>query len=158
MGIVPDKIGAFSVRMRCNQKMPATATCHQEDNMLETDNRRNDFQMQYRHSKGNLHIRARGVFDGNSAHELLALLRERYTGAGRVFVDTSELEEILPLASSQFRSGLRVTPVPARSLFFKGKKGFHLAPDGSRVLIVREKKKGGCCGKCAVCTCGGHCH
>ncbi len=126
--------------------------------MPERGNERNGFQMDCRHSKGNLHIRARGIFDGNSAHELLTLLRERYTGAGRVFVDTSELEEILPVASSQFRSGLHVTPVPAGNLFFKGKKGFHLAPDGSRVLIIREKKKSRCCGKCAVCTCGGHCH
>lgn len=128
--------------------------------MLET-NRPNDvFRLQCRHSKGNLHIRASGVFDGDSARTLLKLLREQYRGAGRVFVDTSELSEIIPLGSAEFRTRLGDAAVPAGNLFFKGQKGFALAPNGSKVLIISaKKKKSGCCGKCGGgCACGGHCH
>lgn len=128
--------------------------------MPETMEMSSDFQMKCRHSNGNLHIRTRGVFDGNSAHELLNLLQEQYPGTGRVFVDTADLGEVLPFGCSLFRARLHATSVPAAQLFFKGEKGFRIAPDGSKVLIVGAgKKTNGCCGKCAVCTCGGkHCH
>ena len=95
-----------------------------------------DFQMNYHHNKDNLHVKMQGIFDGNSAHELLNLFLREYRCGGRVFVDT--------------------TPVPASQLFFKGENGFNMAPSGSRVLIVPpRKKKSGCCGKCAHCTCHG---
>ena len=47
-----------------------------------------DFQMKFRHNNDNLHVKMLGVFDGNSAHELLNLFQHEYRGAGRVFVDT----------------------------------------------------------------------
>ena len=48
-----------------------------------------DFQMNYHHNKDNLHVKMQGIFDGNSAHELLNLFLREYRCGGRVFVDTA---------------------------------------------------------------------
>ena len=37
-----------------------------------------DFQMNYHHNKDNLHVKMQGIFDGNSAHELLNLFLREY--------------------------------------------------------------------------------
>ena len=44
-----------------------------------------DFQMNYHHNKDNLHVKMQGIFDGNSAHELLNLFLREYRCGGRVF-------------------------------------------------------------------------
>ena len=112
-----------------------------------------DFQMNYHHNKDNLHVKMQGIFDGNSAHELLNLFLREYRCGGRVFVDTAGVSEVLPFGSKVLQARLCQTPVPASQLFFKGENGFNMAPSGSRVLIVPpRKKKSGCCGKCAHCT------
>ena len=120
-----------------------------------------DFQMHYRHNKTNLHVRVKGTFDGTSAHELLNLFQREYRG-GNVFVDTAALGEIMPFGKNILQSRLCQTPVQAASLFFKGEKGFAVAPSGSRVLLVKQDKtapdagrKKHCCGNCANCTCRG---
>ena len=115
-----------------------------------------DFQMNYHHNKDNLHVKMQGIFDGNSAHELLNLFLREYRCGGRVFVDTAGVSEVLPFGSKVLHARLCQTPVPASQLFFKGENGFNMAPSGSRVLIVPpRKKKSGCCGGCAHCTCHG---
>ena len=52
-----------------------------------------DFQMNYHHNKDNLHVKMQGIFDGNSAHELLNLFLREYRCGGRVFVDTAGVSE-----------------------------------------------------------------
>ena len=133
-----------------------------------------DFQMRFRHSEGNLHIAAKGSFDGDSAQHLLELFVSEYQTGGRIFVDTAGLDEIHPSGRIVLDSGLGRTQVPPASLFFKGEKGFQLAPSGSRVIVISRKgqehrtaadavahhgpKKHKCCGKCAHCTCHEHGH
>ena len=95
-----------------------------------------DFQMNYHHNKDNLHVKMQGIFDGNSAHELLNLFLREYRCGGRVFVDTAGVSEVLPFGSKVLQARLCQTPVPASQLFFKGENGFNMAPSGSRVLIV----------------------
>lgn len=120
-----------------------------------------DFQMHYRHNKTNLYIQVTGTFDGTSAHELLNLLQREYRG-GNVFVDTASLGGFMPFGKNVLQSRLCQTPVQAASLFFKGEKGFAVAPSGSRVLLVKQGeparndgRKKHCCGNCANCTCRG---
>ena len=128
-----------------------------------------DFKMKFRHSEGNLHVRASGGFDGDSACELLALFMEEYRAGGRIFVDTTGLNEIHPSGRVVLDSGLGRTRVSPASLFFKGEKGFQVAPSGSRVIVMSrkahergisaetaERPKHRCCGKCAHCTGHGH--
>ena len=127
-----------------------------------------EFAMQFRHSNGNLHIKATGGFNDTAAERLLDLFCREYPAGGRVFVDTEGLDHVHPSGRLVLSSKLVGTPVPRESLFFMGEKGFQMAPDGTRVLIInRERKhdaseheKSGhgkkghrCCGKCAHCKC-----
>ena len=82
-----------------------------------------DFQMNYHHNKDNLHVKMQGIFDGNSAHELLNLFLREYRCGGRVFVDTAGVSEVLPFGSKVLQARLCQTPVPASQLFFKAKTG-----------------------------------
>ena len=130
-----------------------------------------DFHMRFRHSSGNLHIQASGGFDEEAARALLELLQREYRSGGRVFVDTASLDSIHPQGRDTLGTGLSALDMPAASLYFKGEKGFQVAPSGTRVLLVspggREsgagggrpslaarRKKGHCCGRCEHCTCG----
>ena len=129
-----------------------------------------EFGLQFRHSNGNLHVKAVGGFDGKSARALLELFIREYPEGGRVFVDTEAVSEVHPSGRSMLSSWLGDSPVPADALFFMGEKGFQMAPDGTRVLIVNRQQnknrsreetdqsktsesKHRCCGKCAHCTC-----
>jgi hypothetical protein len=47
---------------------------------------------------------------------------------------------------------LKQLRLPCERLYLSGTKGFDLGPDNIRV-IVYEKKKKGCCGKCKECGC-----
>ena len=71
-----------------------------------------DFQMNYHHNKGNLHVKMQGIFDGNSAHELLNLFLREYRCGGMVFVDTAGVSEVLPFGSKVLQARLCQTPVP----------------------------------------------
>ena len=72
-----------------------------------------DFQMNYHHNKDNLHVKMQGIFDGNSAHELLNLFLREYRCGGRVFVDTAGVSEVLPFGSKVLQARLCQTPAPA---------------------------------------------
>lgn len=114
-----------------------------------------NFTMQIREKNDNLYIRAVGAFDDSSAGELLALIETHHKGTGRVFVDTRDIQAVYPLGSNVFRSRFSQGCLAPEKLFFKGEKGFSIAPNGSRVIIAPEKKSHGhvCCGRCAHCTC-----
>ena len=123
-----------------------------------------EFHIRYRHSHGNLHIQAAGLFDDRAADQILELLGREYPEGGRVFIDTEQLGEIHPAGREAFSLGLGRTTVARSALFFKGVKGFEIAPDGTRVLVVdqhrkeaessrSEGKKHHCCGRCAHCRC-----
>jgi len=112
-----------------------------------------NFSVPYRKSNGNLHLRPRGDLDGSSAWVLIHLIHQIYDGKGRVFIDTQDLREIHPFGIGILKSELRKKIVPPDCLFFKGEKGFDLAPEGARVIIARN---GNCCrcdGNCNNCRC-----
>ena len=99
------------------------------------------FYIHRRHSAGNLHITVLGEFNGMCAWELLKTIRRDGIHAGRVFVDTTRLEKIAVEGVSLFKSHMVEKRIPRDWLYFKGKKGFQIAPDGCRVLIINK------CGK-----------
>lgn len=122
------------------------------------------FQLECRHSNDNMHVRMAGVFDGASAHELLHLLKAEYSGTGRIFIDTKHVQAINTLEKDTLKTHLQQTDISAASLYFKGEKGFAIAPSGSKVLILpprtKEKTRESnakhvCTGKCAHCRCRG---
>ena len=112
-----------------------------------------NFYVQYKKSNGNLHLKPKGDFDGTSAWELIHFMRDKYDGRGRVFIDTNQLREVHGFGCSTFRCCFRQGGVPAHCLFFKGEKGFEIAPDGSKVLVVPKGRACGCNGDCVNCSC-----
>lgn len=109
-----------------------------------------NFAIEYKKSNGNLHVRPRGDFDGSSAWELVHLLHDKYAGQGRIFVDTRALREVCPFGCNIFRCQLNPRRVPLQQLYFKGEKGFDLAPRGSRVIVGSGHQ---CRGDCRNCAC-----
>jgi hypothetical protein len=102
----------------------------------EVETMASNFHIKFRKNRGNLHFRPKGIFDGNSAWELINLIHDKYNGQGRVFIDTCGLGKISPFGCCIFKDHLYTDILPCRRLFFKGEKGFDIAPNGSRVLIT----------------------
>lgn len=102
----------------------------------------NAFQIDYRRSAGNLHIVLSGEFNGMCAWELYKTIRRQYAGSGRIFVNTNGLKTIIPDGRDLFKRHMGSnTQTAPDQLYFKGKKGFQIAPDGSRVLICSKPEK-----------------
>ncbi len=115
----------------------------------------NNFQVAFKKSNGDLHVHPTGNFDGSSAWELINLLHEQYTGKGQVFIDTHRLRNMCPFGCSTFRCRLDKNKLPANRLFFKGEKGYEIAPKGSKVIVPPEKHECRCNGNCTDCPCAG---
>ncbi len=61
----------------------------------------------YRHrTRGSLHLKLDGDFDGNSAHELVNALTEDGTGFDQIFIDTNDLKTIYPFGRNVFQKNL----------------------------------------------------
>ncbi|MFH2066856.1 MAG: hypothetical protein ABIK15_16780 [Pseudomonadota bacterium] len=97
------------------------------------------FVVRFRHSAGNLHIDLAGVFTGKCAWELIKTIRRRHTGMGRIFVNTEKLNCLHADGVVLFKQHMSACPIPINTLFIKGKNGFALGPDGSRVLIAKKQ-------------------
>ena len=113
------------------------------------------FHIEFKTSNGNLHVHPKGDFDGRSALELVTLIHEQYNGEGRVFIDTHRLREMHPSGCNTFRHRLDENRLPADRLFFKGEKGFEIAPQGSRVIVPPKEHRCQCSKNCANCPCSG---
>jgi hypothetical protein len=98
------------------------------------------FRIICRHSAGNLHVHLYGEFNGMCAWELIKLLR-RDANAKRVFVSTIDIRQVTEDGVRLFRSHMTHRPMRRDWLYFKGKKGFSIAPNGSRVLICHKTRK-----------------
>jgi hypothetical protein len=96
------------------------------------------FHIHSHHSAGNLHISIFGEFNGLCAWALYKTIRHQYTGSGRIFVNTAGLDKIIPNGMNLFKYHMTRQRIPSDWLYFKGQKGFELAPDGSRVLICKK--------------------
>ena len=96
------------------------------------------FCMHKRVSAGNLDLSLSGEFNGMCAWELLKIIKRSGSISGRVFVDTSGLEKVLSSGVSLFKSHMARKPLPQDWLYFKGRKGFQIAPKGSRVLMFNK--------------------
>ncbi len=96
------------------------------------------FQIDLRKSVGNLHVSIEGEFNGMCAWELLKILKQ-HSGSGRVFVDTHDIRHMSGEGVELFRAYMTRRQMPRDWLYFKGKKGFKIAPNGSRVLICNKR-------------------
>jgi hypothetical protein len=102
------------------------------------------------HRHGNLFLTVAGDLGPGAAHALHAEIKTRCTGAGNIFINLEKVGQVAAAGRDMLRS-LLAEPTTGR-IYFIGSQGFALSPDGSRV-IVRKQKKARCAG-CRKCTCG----
>lgn len=114
------------------------------------------YSVDYRHSNGNMHVGVSGEFNANTAEAVLEILKTAYTGSGRIFIDTAKIHNVVESGAEYFKKAFARTEVPLSSLFFKGEMGRDIGPNGSKLIILKEKEKKHCCGKCTNCSCKNH--
>ena len=102
-----------------------------------------EFHIDYRYSAGNLHIQLSGAFSRVCAWALFKTIKQRDAGAGRIFVDTIRIDKLLSAGVDSFKAYMTHIRIKPDWLYFKGEKGFAMAPDGSRVLIRKKNGRGG---------------
>ena len=102
---------------------------------------RQHFQIDHRFSAGNLHVTLTGAFSDMCAWELAKVIRKQPVGVGRVFVNTAGIEEIDPEGVRLLKCHMADRRLPRDWLYFKGEKGFVIAPDLSRVLVCKKQEK-----------------
>jgi len=104
------------------------------------------------HRNGNLHVDLHGHFSPEIAAELTHTLSRTYRGKGNIFIHTAALVSIAPESQAAFADHLSLSGLPREHLYLTGIKGLEISPDKGRV-IVYEKRKKGCCGRCRDCKC-----
>lgn len=104
------------------------------------------------HRKGNLHVDLQGHFTAATADELTSAIAQAYRGKGNIFIHTAHLASVTPDAKHAFGHCLGSSGLPRDNVYLTGKKGLDISPDQGKVIIY-EKKKTGCCGRCRDCTC-----
>ena len=101
---------------------------------------------------GNLHIRLNGHVSPAITAELTNAIAKLYEGKGNVFIHTANVTSIEPTSRSVLADRIKQLGLPSERLYLTGTKGLDLGPDNIKVIIY-EKKKKGCCGKCKDCGC-----
>ena len=101
---------------------------------------------------GNLHIRLNGHVSPAIAAELTNAIAMLYEGKGNVFIHTANVTSIEPTSRSVLADHIKQLSLPSERLYLTDTKRLNLGPDNSKVIIY-EKKKKGCCGKCKDCGC-----
>ena len=118
----------------------------------------NFFSVDYRMSKGNMHVDLEGCFDTSAAKQFITFLSSFYRGEGRVFVDTAKLSLVTEHGAGYFKESFSHASVFAGNLYLKGQRGFSLLPQGGRVILMKSEvaseKKHVCSGNCKECKCG----
>jgi hypothetical protein len=93
-----------------------------------------NFKILVHRKSDKLHLTLEGDFDGTSACELLNLLEEECSGAGKVLIDTAGLKEIYPFGRDTFQNNLYLLKSQRICLAFTGKNATQIAPERNRIL------------------------
>lgn len=97
------------------------------------------FSIDSRYSVGNLHVSLSGEFSDICAWELIKIIMLNKSGRGRIFVNTDGIKRISLKGIDLFKSHMCEKRIKHDWLYFKGDRGFEIAPDGSRVLICNRE-------------------
>nr|WP_321467502.1 hypothetical protein [uncultured Desulfobulbus sp.] len=101
---------------------------------------------------GNLHIKLDGHFSAEIALQLTSTIASTYSGRGNIFIHTAQVTTIAPDSRTALADQINILGLPQEKMYMTGIKGLDISPDKGRV-IVYEKRKKGCCGRCKNCTC-----
>lgn len=86
----------------------------------------------------NLHISIRGEFNGMCAWELIKIIRFNGKGAVRIFVSTTGILGVSEEGVKLFKAHMEQREIERDWLYFRGEKGFVMAPERARVIIPRN--------------------
>ena len=100
-----------------------------------------EFTINFKKSRGNLHIYLSGYFNGMCAWSIIKTIKMEYNGTGRVFVSTDGLSSLRTSGIDFFKINMTPKIMPLNRLFFKGQNGFKIGPNGCRVLIAEKQNK-----------------
>lgn len=102
------------------------------------------------HRNGNLHIRLHGHFSPQAAADVTATIAQDYHGRGNIFIHTAEVTSVAAQSRQILADQIERLALPRENLYLTGPKGLDIGPEKIRV-IVYEKRKKGCCGRCHDC-------
>ena len=89
-----------------------------------------NFRITVHENSDSLHLKLVGEFDGDSAWELLNVLKKRAGRVCRVFVHTSSLKRVHPFGRETFREHLGdLDAAPPWRILFTGDHACQLAPE-----------------------------
>lgn len=80
---------------------------------------RSNFSISARNSGQDLIVDIAGVFDGNSAWELINTITGKFKGKGRIVVDTTNVETVHPFGSAVLESLVKMNLFPKDKIVFR---------------------------------------
>jgi anti-anti-sigma regulatory factor len=80
-------------------------------------------------TRGSLHLKLEGDFDGNSAYELLETLKKYNNGSYQIFIDMNDLKTIYPFGKQVFQKKLGICKQQISNLIFIGENGQKISPN-----------------------------
>ncbi|MCD6262557.1 MAG: anti-sigma factor antagonist [Deltaproteobacteria bacterium] len=88
-----------------------------------------NFKVLVHRNSENIHLKLEGDFDGDSAHEVIDMLKYYCTGSSRVFIHTACIDRIDSFGRHVFLSHLNSIKQKLAFLVVTGEKAFELIPD-----------------------------
>ncbi len=88
-----------------------------------------NFKVLVHRNSDNIHLKLEGDFDGNSAYEVINMLKRYCTGSSKVFIHTACLDRIDAFGRHVFLSHLNSIKQKLSFLVFTGDKASELVPD-----------------------------
>ncbi len=77
-------------------------------------------------------------FTPQCAWELIKTIRRQDFGQGRVFINTADLQTVSKEGVRFFKAHMKHKQLPTDWIYFKGQKGFELAPDHCRIIVPKK--------------------
>ena len=80
-----------------------------------------NFKLFLNETKGSIHVKMSGDFDGTSAHELITAIQNQATKSNQVYIHTGELSNIYSFGREVFQNNLRLIKKQQDKIEFVGK-------------------------------------
>lgn len=112
-----------------------------------------NFTIDSRNTNNDLYLELSGDFDGNSAWELVNKIKARYTGKGRIHINTEKVGEINAFGKDVFERLLNPGIISKSKLVFQGAKGVEIDPSETNKENNNNRSSCQCDGKCKNCAC-----
>lgn len=111
-----------------------------------------NFSLKTRKHHQDVHIKLHGIFDGNSAFQLIHALQKARDHDRPVFIDTNNLTRAYPFGRTILDRHLPQNAFRTKLHFF-GVRAKEIVPEGCTLLKSNKHITHKCRGNCKNCTC-----